>query len=127
MFTLSMHCEDNFPFKKEKSDLDIGLKAGTTDSEYLTVLSNTFIHAMDFCKPDFVIYDAGVDVAEEDILGKLCLSNDGIYKRDYFVLHECRKRCIPVAGLIGGGYDMDPLKLSQRHAMLFKAAIASYL
>ena len=86
VYTCSIHCEENFPFRKSVSDLDVGLAAGTQDEEYLQVLAATFERAVEESRPDLVLYDAGVDVAASDRLGHLDLSDRGIYLRDRYVL-----------------------------------------
>ena len=74
-------------------------------------------------KPDIVLYDAGVDIFLDDKLGNLKISLDGIRKRDYIVLDHYRKLGIPIATVIGGGYDKNNQKLTIRHSIIFKTAI----
>ena len=124
VYTVSIHCVDNYPFVKQNSNLDVDLASGTGDVEYLDNLKQAYDLAVKACRPDAVIYDAGVDVAKSDKLGRLDLSDQAIYDRDYFVLDECMSRGIPVCAVIGGGYDPDPLVLAARHALLHRAAIA---
>lgn len=71
VFTFSMHAEKNFPLRKAPSDLDIGLRDGTEDEEYLSKLRENLPQIMDSFQPDFVLYDAGVDVHRNDALGRL--------------------------------------------------------
>ena len=73
-------------------------------------------------KPDLVLYDAGVDPHKEDLLGKLALSNTGLYRRDHYVLATCLAAGIPVACVIGGGYSRDIDALAQRHSLVHRAA-----
>ena len=77
---------------------------------------------MEEFRPDLVIYDAGVDVAQEDSLGRLDLSIDGILERDTYVLNYFRKLSIPVATVIGGGYSQNSKELAERHSQIFRAA-----
>ena len=126
IFTCSIHCSDNFPFQKAISDLDIGLPIGIKDDEYLNIVQSTLSQAMALCDPDFVLYDAGVDISQFDVLGKLQVSDVGIYRRDYLVLSECKRRGVPVCGVIGGGYDRDIQKLAARHSLLHRAAIQAW-
>ncbi|MBU3021830.1 histone deacetylase [Aestuariibacter sp. A3R04] len=122
IFTLSVHCERNFPHRKQQSDVDIGLEKGTTDAEYLETLEQALILAFRQCAPDFVIYDAGVDVHEDDDLGLLNVSTQGVYERDKLVLDWCQREGIPVACVIGGGYQRDIGALVNVHLQLFRAA-----
>jgi len=122
VFTFSMHCESNFPFRKTAGDHDVGLPDGMQDAEYLRRLEAELPALLEQVRPELVIYDAGVDVYAGDRLGRLQVSLEGIYERDVYVLHECRRREVPVAGVIGGGYDHDLDALAHRHCMLHRAA-----
>lgn len=121
VFTLSFHCQNNFPLRKQKSDLDVGLAVGTDDKEYLNTLAEYLPNVMDSFRPDIILYDAGVDPHEKDELGKLKLSDDGLYLRDTFVLREAVCRGIPVTTVIGGGYD-EIMRLSARHTIIHRVA-----
>lgn len=121
--TLSVHAARNFPTRKAAGDEDIELESGLTDAAYLEVLSNRLPPAIDRVQPDLVIYDAGVDVHTADRLGHLSLSNEGLYRRDRYVIDTVRARGIPLAGVIGGGYDRDLEALCHRHRQLFVAAL----
>ncbi|WP_341236401.1 histone deacetylase [uncultured Limnobacter sp.] len=111
VFTFSMHGEKNYPFQKEKSDLDIELPDGTGDAEYLTLLDKSLSRIEQGFTPDLVLYVAGLDVHQADRLGKLALSDDGIEQRDRMVLQWAQKRKLPVAAVMAGGYfpDLDHL------------------
>lgn len=124
-FTFSMHCEKNFPARKQRSDFDLGLPRGMGDADYLSELRGVLPWLLDSLAPDLVLYDAGVDVHEADRLGHLALSDEGIAARDRCVLGECRRRGIATAAVIGGGYDRDLDRLAARHALLFKAALVT--
>lgn len=126
VFTFSMHCVDNFPFHKQTSDLDVELPIGTEDEAYLHTLAATVPDLLSQVNPDLVFYDAGVDPHKDDLLGKLALSDEGLYRRDRFVLESCVKRGVPVVGVIGGGYDKDHKKLALRHCSLHRAASNVY-
>lgn len=117
-FTLSLHCAENFPARKASSDWDIALPRGLGDQQYLDVLSDALDVLLPRLNPDLVLYIAGVDVHRDDVLGHLGLSDDGIAARDHLVLSRCLERDIPVAGLLGGGYDPDPARVAARHALL---------
>lgn len=121
-FTVSLHCQDNFPARKQRSDLDIALPRGVDDRAYLAEISALLPGLLDRLQPDLVLYDAGADVHEDDRLGHLALSTAGLRARDLSVLQSCRQRLIPVAAVIGGGYDRDLERLADRHAQLFEAA-----
>jgi acetoin utilization deacetylase AcuC-like enzyme len=103
VFTFSMHQENLYP-KKEKSSLDVGLADFTNDSEYLAILSENLPRLMDSRKYDLLVYVAGADPFEGDQLGSLKLTKQGLAKRDEFVLSEAKKRSIPVAATLAGGY-----------------------
>lgn len=122
IYTCSIHCEKNFPFRKHSSDLDIGLEIGLTDTEYLDIVAHTLESLIRDLNPELVLYDAGVDVWQGDSLGKLDISWLGIAKRDALVLSMCQRHGIPVATVIGGGYDKDHQRLAKRHALVVQQA-----
>lgn len=122
VFTFSMHCEHNYPFRKEKSDLDIGLPLGIGDAEYLSILELNLIDILSSIKPDFVFYLAGVDVLETDKLGKLGLSLIGCKTRDELVFNALFELNIPCAVSLGGGYSADIKLIVEAHCNTFKAA-----
>jgi acetoin utilization deacetylase AcuC-like enzyme len=111
VFTFSMHGEKNYPFQKEKSDLDVELPDGTGDVEYLQHLERALSQINQRFTPNLILYVAGLDVHQADRLGKLALSDDGIRLRDQLVLHWARQRHLPVAAVMAGGYfpDLDHL------------------
>lgn len=121
-FTCSLHCEKNFPFVKQLSDLDVGLPAGMTDEPYIERVMGTLRQVMDEFRPDIVLYDAGVDVFADDPLGLLAISEAGIRERDRRVLTEIMGRGAPVATVIGGGYDDDRGRLARRHGIVVEVA-----
>ncbi len=122
LVTFSMHCDANFPFRKEASDLDVGLPPGTDDEAYLTTLAAHLPDLLAQTSPDIVLYDAGVDPHRDDALGKLALSDEGLLRRDRYVLEMCVRRGIPVATVIGGGYSKDIDTLGRRHTIIHRAA-----
>jgi acetoin utilization deacetylase AcuC-like enzyme len=107
VFTFSMHGEKNFPFKKETSDLDVALPDGTSDDEYLSLLRRHLDEVLNRHHPDFVFYLAGADPYEDDRLGRLKLTIDGLRRRDEIVLDTCRAAGLPVAVSMSGGYAHD--------------------
>ena len=121
VFTFSMHCEDNFPLRKQASDLDVPLPVGLEDDAYLQCLDRHLDELLDRVRPDLVLYDAGVDVHAGDRLGKLALTDTGIFRRDMQVLTTCVGAGYPVASVIGGGYCADLQTLAYRHSLLHRA------
>lgn len=121
-FTCSLHCEKNFPVRKQKSDLDVGLPLGMTDRDYLDTVFETLENLLDTVRPQLVLYDAGVDIFEHDPLGRLCVSEQGIADRERGVIERCRRRGIAVATVIGGGYDDDRDALARRHSIVIEQA-----
>lgn len=126
VFTFSMHGESNYPFKKEKSDVDIALKKGIEDAEYLSILKKKLPELIDKVKPDFICYLSGVDVIFSDKLGTLALTLEGCKKRDEFVLRTCFEHKIPVECSMGGGYSPDIKTIIEAHANTFRLAQAIY-
>lgn len=119
LFTLSIHCESNYPFLKHNSTYDVGLHDRCNDEEYLDALKTSVDKAISEVRPDLVLYDAGVDVYLHDKLGRLDLTEeDGIRQRDRWVLDRCVSLGIPVAAVVGGGYDKDLDALGRRHAIV---------
>jgi len=121
-YTCSIHCEKNFPFRKSASDLDIGLANNMQDDEYLGIVDDALSFLLKELNPDLVLYDAGVDIWQQDGLGKLDITWQGIEKRDNLVLKRCIEHNTPVATVIGGGYDRDHLRLAKRHAIVVEQA-----
>src|SRR4028119_282526 len=126
VFTFSMHCEVNFPGTKQTSDLDVPLPEGMEDDEYLQTLDKYLPDLLSEVKPDLVLYDAGVDPHLGDRLGKLSLTDTGIYRREMLVLSTCVAAGYPVASVIGGGYADDLDALTYRHSLLYRAASEIY-
>lgn len=104
VFTLSLHGDKNFPFRKEASDLDVALPDGCGDSEYMEALDLALTQLADRFAPGLVIYLAGADPFTGDRLGRLALSADGLEARDRRVFDWCFARAIPVAFVMAGGY-----------------------
>ncbi len=110
VFTLSLHGAKNFPFRKEASDLDVELPDGCTDGPYLAALDDALAQAFErqaAAPPGLAFYLAGADPHENDRLGRLKISADGLAERDRRVLAELRRRGIPVALSMAGGYGRD--------------------
>lgn len=122
VYTVSIHGEKNFPYRKQQSNLDFPLPKGTEDSEYLDVVEQALTMAVNYSSPDVIIYDAGVDIHVNDDLGHLNISTHGIYQRDKIVFDKCELLGIPVIAVIGGGYQRDINALTDVHLQLFRAA-----
>jgi acetoin utilization deacetylase AcuC-like enzyme len=122
VFTFSMHGKTNYPFHKEKSDLDIPLADGTDDDEYLTILKQILPKLIEQQKPDFIFYLSGVDILASDKLGKLGCTINGCKERDAFVLSLCHRLDIPVQCSMGGGYSPDIKIIIEAHANTYRAA-----
>lgn len=126
VFTFSMHCEVNFPSTKQNSDLDVPLPEGMEDDAYLQTLASYLPDLLSEFKPNLVLYDAGVDPHIGDRLGKLALTDTGLFRREMQVLSTCIAAGYPVAGVIGGGYADDLDALIYRHSLLHRAASEVY-
>jgi len=122
VFTFSMHGEKNYPFHKEKSDLDIALEDGCSDEVFLNILEETLPKLIAQNQPDFIFYLCGVDVLETDKLGRLGMSITGCKQRDTYVLELCKKQGIPVQCSMGGGYSKDIKIILEAHANTFRTA-----
>lgn len=107
VFTLSLHGEHNYPFHKASGDLDVALPDGCGDDEYLIALGQALTDLFAQFNPSLVIYLAGADPLENDRLGRLALSHDGLLARDQRVLTACAERGLPVAIAMAGGYGRD--------------------
>ena len=123
VFTFSIHSEKNFPARKAISDLDIELPDGTGDADYLTAFRDGVTRSLAAAGPRLVFYNAGVDVWGGDRLGRLGLTDAGIRARDAYAISAVRGRGVPFVGVVGGGYDDDPVRLAGRHAILFEEAV----
>ncbi len=122
VFTCSIHCKNNFPFRKSISDMDVELADNLKDSEYLAILKKTLDDCLKVFSPDLVIFDTGVDIHEHDELGNLNITTEGLLERDIIVLNYFKNKSIPIATVIGGGYSKDRIELAKRHSLIFKAS-----
>ena len=122
VITLSVHAASNFPLRKVASDIDIPLPDATEDDAYVEAIGDRLPQVLDQHQPDLVLFNAGVDPHRDDRLGRLELSDAGLLMRDRLVLDASLRRSIPVATVIGGGYDaLEPLV--KRHAIVVRAAV----
>ena len=126
VFTFSMHGAANYPFHKEKSNLDIGLKDGTDDATYLKLLAKNLPKIIDEIKPDFAFYLSGVDILSTDKFGKLNVSIEGCKERDAFVFNTLKQKNIPVTVALGGGYSPDIRTIVEAHCNTFRTAFSIY-
>ena len=120
--TLSVHAASNFPLRKVSGDVDIALPDATGDDAYVEAIGDRVPQLLDQHQPDLVLFNAGVDPHSNDRLGRLDLSDAGLLQRDHLVLDAALRRNIPIATVIGGGYDaMKPLV--RRHSIVVRAAV----
>lgn len=119
-FTFSFHGEKNYPFRKEKSDFDLGFPPHTQDGIYLFNLQLYLSQWIEYHKPDILFYNAGVDVIQQDKLGSLDLSFEGCLERDMMVFYLAQKYSLPIVVVMGGGYANPIEPTIQAQLNLFK-------
>ena len=119
VFTVSIHSKKNYPLNKQVSNLDIELDEGIKDDEYLEVV-NQSLQKINSSSFDFVFYVAGVDIHEDDRIGKFKVSAEGIKKRDELVIKHFFDKKIPLCGVLGGGYNRDFNQLVYLHSILHR-------
>lgn len=125
VLTLSLHGQNNFPFRKQQSTIDIALPDHTTDAQYLEALEPALERAFAH-NPDFVFYQSGVDTLKEDTLGKLDLTLAGLRTRDEMVFTAARRHAAPLVITIGGGYA-NPIELTAAaHTQTFQICSSLY-
>ena len=122
VFTFSMHGENNYPFRKQQSDVDIGLPDGCEDDEYLSELQQVLPTLIKNVKPDMLMYLSGVDVLATDKLGRLNVTIQGCKQRDQFVFQLAKQHNIPIAVSMGGGYSPQLATIIEAHANTFRVA-----
>ena len=122
VITFSMHGEKNYPHRKEKSHLDIGLTDGTGDKVYLELLEKHLEELLAKELPDFILYQSGVDVLATDQLGRLSLTQIGVHARDKHVLSQAKSLGIPIMCCMGGGYSKQIKDIVDAHAHVFRLA-----
>ena len=126
IFTISFHGKKNYPFRKEKSDVDIEFEDNTDDELYLKKLKKHIPTLIENFKPDFIFYLSGVDVLNNDKLGRLALSIDGCKERDKFILELCKANSIPIQVSMGGGYSELLRNIIEAHSNTFRLAQEIY-
>jgi acetoin utilization deacetylase AcuC-like enzyme len=125
VLTTSMHCSVNFPFRKQRSKIDIELAEGVGDEPYLEALDSLLPRVLDF-DPEIVFYQSGVDGLAADALGRLRLSYEGLCERDRRVMEAVRERAIPFVITLGGGYSKPIEVTAEAHANTFRMAAAVF-
>jgi acetoin utilization deacetylase AcuC-like enzyme len=125
VLTLSLHGKNNFPFRKQRSRIDIELPDRIGDDEYLSALAPVLPKVFEF-KPDVIFYQSGVDALASDVLGRLALTSDGLKERDRMVMQAARQYGAPFVITLGGGYS-DPIELTAAaHANTFRTAALTW-
>lgn len=122
IFTFSMHGKNNYPLRKEASDLDCELEDGTEDDVYLSMLENQLKLIATRFSPDFIIYQSGVDVLKTDKLGRLGLTLQGVKQRDQLVLEYAKSKNAPVMCCMGGGYSSEVSDIVNAHTQVYRLA-----
>ena len=126
VFTFSMHGARNFPFRKQRSSLDVELADGCEDGEYLALLARHLPAVLDAARADVLFYQGGVDPLAQDALGRLRLTHEGLRARDRLVLTAARDRGIPAVLTLGGGYA-NPLEATvEAHCGTYREANAIF-
>ncbi|CAN5354708.1 histone deacetylase [soil metagenome] len=124
--TFSMHAARNFPARKARSTLDVELPDDMGDEAYLDLLDAHLPHLIADSAPDLILYQAGVDPHRDDKLGRLALSDAGLWQRDSLVATLARAHGIPLASVLGGGYGIDQAAVARRHADAMQVMALSY-
>ena len=122
IFTFSMHGKNNYPLRKEDSDMDIELEDGIKDAAYLYQLKEGLDHITKCFDPEFIFYQAGVDVLESDKLGRLNLSLDGCKERDIIVFDFSKQLDVPIVTTMGGGSSKEINTIVEAHANTYRSA-----
>ena len=126
VYTFSIHQENNYPYYKPPGSLDIGLDDGAGDEEYLSKLATHVPGIVSKFKPELIVYVAGADPYEDDQLGGLNLTKEGLNKRDKFVFDLAKSNHIPVASLLAGGYANDVNDTTEIHYNMVMEALRLY-
>lgn len=122
VFTFSMHGAKNFPLRKERSSLDLGLPDAFDDRAYLALLSEHLPDVLERARPDLVVYVAGVDVVQGDRFGRLSMTREGLAARDRFVLEMAKDRDVPILLVLAGGYARTSEITADLHAVAHREA-----
>lgn len=125
VLTLSVHCKNNFPLRKQESRIDVELNAGVGDQEYLRVLREVLPRVWEF-GPQAVFYQSGVDGLASDELGHLELTSGGLIERDRLVMRAVRELGVPFVVTLGGGYSRPVGLTVEAHANTFRTAYEAF-
>lgn len=123
VFTCSVHQEDLYPELKQRSDLDIGLPSGAGDEEYLAELSRQLLPAFEIFRPQLLIYVAGADPYQDDQEGGLKLTFEGLERRDQIIFQEAKRKRVPVAVVLAGGYARRTADTVAIHVTTIRAGL----
>ncbi len=121
VLTVSLHGANNFPFRKQRSKIDIELPDQTGDEEYLRALDSVLPRVSEL-RPEIVFYLSGVDALATDVLGRLALSPEGLMERDRRVIGACFREHLPLVITLGGGYSKPIDLTAEAHANTFRIA-----
>jgi acetoin utilization deacetylase AcuC-like enzyme len=124
VFTFSMHGERNYPLAKMRSNVDVPLRDGVGDAEYLDALQRHLPTVLDTANADIVFYLAGVDVGAGDRYGKLACTEEGIRRRDRCVIEAVRSRGVPLSIVLAGGYAATRARTAELHVHVFRESVA---
>ena len=124
VFTLSLHCEKNYPFKKERSSLDVGLPEGCDDDAYLAALDRALEHVA-AQRPELIFYQAGVDGLRGDRLGRMALTHEGLRARNLRVFRLVQRLGVPVVVTLGGGYHRAIDESVAAHVAVYEQLVAA--
>ena len=122
VYTFSMHGANNYPLRKEQSNLDIGVPDRIEDKDYLGLLYEHLPRLIDEVQPDLAFYQAGVDILMTDKLGRLSVSAEGCKQRDRYVMQQCKMNSIPLVVTMGGGYSEKIYDIIEAHANTYRLA-----
>jgi acetoin utilization deacetylase AcuC-like enzyme len=123
VFTFSIHQENNYPFFKPKSNLDIGLRDRATDGEYMAALEASIPKIISDFQPELVIYAAGADPYKDDRIGGLSLTREGLRRRDEFVYNQAKNFAVPIAVVLAGGYAYNKEDTAEIHYNTIEAGL----
>ena len=122
LFSFSVHCNKNYPFRKQNSDLDVPLPPGTGDQQYLESLADALGLISKRFDPEFIFYVSGADPFEHDRLGLLALTKQGLKRRDEVVFEFAHRMSVPIAVSMAGGYADDVSDIVDIHFATVAAA-----